>query len=136
AEKAQVISEATSIVGQTRIGGLLDRYPSMLSGGQQQRIAIARAAVMEPQYLLLDEITSALDPVLAAEILDILDRLKMKGMGIIFVSHQINFIKRSADRVYFLSGGTVKESGAPRSVLERPGTPELSEFIASIDHGR
>ena len=133
--KEQAIEKAVLWAERLKIKDQLEKYPQMLSGGQRQRVAIARAVLMEPEFLLLDEITSALDPVLAGEIVDSMVELKEQGMGIVFVSHQINFIRQNADRVYFLLGGQFKESGMPKEVLAEPKTPELRSFIESIRHG-
>ncbi len=133
--KKQAIENAILWAERLKIKDQLGKYPQMLSGGQRQRVAIARAVLMEPEFLLLDEITSALDPVLAGEIVDCMVELKEQGMGIVFVSHQINFIRRNADRVYFLQGEQFMESGTPKEVLAEPKTPELRSFIESIRHG-
>ncbi len=132
--KEESIAEARTWAEQFGIADQLDKYPHQLSGGQKQRAAIARAVVMQPEYLLLDEITSALDPVLAGEIANTIVYLKARGMGIALVSHQIEFIRRNADQVYFLSDGRVLEHGVA-DILDRPSTPELTRFIDSIHRG-
>jgi polar amino acid transport system ATP-binding protein len=113
----------------------LEKYPNQLSGGQRQRVAIARAVVMQPKFLLLDEITSALDPVLAGEIVDSMVQLKEHGMGIVLVTHQLEFVRRRADCVYFLEKGRIVESGPARATLESPKTAALCAFIESVHRG-
>src|SRR5262249_10965661 len=96
--------------------------PRQLSGGQKQRVAIARALAMEPQGLLCDEITSALDPELKCEVLDVLERLKREGLTLIVVTHEIGFARRAADRVVVLADGQIIEEGQPGQVLDSPQT--------------
>jgi ABC-type polar amino acid transport system ATPase subunit len=133
--KEEAVEKALMWADRLRIKDQLAKYPGELSGGQRQRVAIARAVLMEPEFLLLDEITSALDPVLAGEIVDSMVELRDRGMGIVFVSHQINFIKRNANRVYFLDNRGLREFGPPEEVLAEPKTAELRSFIDSIRHG-
>lgn len=132
-------SEALDLVRQwaIRLGmeNHLNHYPSMLSGGQQQRVGIIRAVVMQPKFLLLDEVTSSLDPRLAGDLADVLLQLKDEGIGMIVASHQINFLRRNAERVCFLHGGRVKEIGDSQKVLSSACTPELRQFIEGIEHG-
>ena len=110
-------------------GDLLDRlgladkaddYPDRLSGGQQQRVAIARSLAMEPEVMLLDEITSALDPELVGEVLDVVRDLKRDGMTMLIATHEMAFAREIADRVCFLHDGRILEEGPPTQVLERP----------------
>ena len=115
----------------TRIG-LADRagsYPDRLSGGQQQRVAIARAIATDPELLLLDEITSALDPMLVGEVLDLVGELKAAGSTIVMATHEMDFARRVADRVVFLSGGRVVEEGPAAQLLDAPQQPETIEFL-------
>ena len=133
--REQAVDLAIRWAKRLSIEDQLKKYPPKLSGGQRQRVAIARAIVMEPEFLLLDEITSALDPVLAGEIIEILVQLKAQGIGIVYVSHQIDFIRRNANQVHFLFGGGFKESGYPEEILQEPKTPELRSFIESVRHG-
>jgi polar amino acid transport system ATP-binding protein len=112
--------------------GLTDRaeaLPAQLSGGQKQRVAIARALAMRPACLLCDEITSALDPELKHEVLDVLVDLKRDGMTLILVTHEIAFARRAADRVIVLSGGGVLEEGTAADVLERPKHERTRQFL-------
>jgi ABC-type polar amino acid transport system ATPase subunit len=115
--------------------GLADRahhYPRQLSGGQKQRVAIARALAMEPQGLLCDEITSALDPELKCEVLDVLERLKCEGLTLIVVTHEIGFARRAADRVVVLADGQIIEEGPPGQVLDRPETSRTQQFLSRV----
>lgn len=117
------------------IATMLDKYPAALSGGERQRVAIARAAVMNPQYLILDEITSALDPVTAGAVSAVLLTLKDQGMGMLLMSHQIEFIRRCADSVTFLQRGSVVERGAAAQMLGASATEPLREFLSSVRRG-
>jgi ABC-type polar amino acid transport system ATPase subunit len=110
----------------------LDVYPSKLSGGQQQRLAIARALAMSPDYMLLDEVTSALDPQLVGEVLDTLRMLSGEGMTMIVVTHEISFAREVSDRVAFFRAGRIHEIGPPEQVIGSPREPETAEFMKSV----
>lgn len=120
--------------------GLLEKakvFPSLLSGGQQQRVAIIRAIANNPQILLLDEVTSALDPVLIAEVLELIAELKSEGITMVIATHEMGFAKKIADRVIFLYQGRIRESGTPTEIFESPQTPELKDFLGALkDAGR
>ena len=105
-------------------------YPSQLSGGQQQRVAIARSLAMEPQLMLFDEVTSALDPQLTGEVLRVMENLAAAGMTMILVTHEMAFARRVADEVIFMHQGRVWEHG-PSSLLDNPATAELRDFIGN-----
>jgi ABC-type polar amino acid transport system ATPase subunit len=105
------------------------KYPSQLSGGQKQRVAIARALAMEPRGLLCDEITSALDPKLKAEVISVLRDLKSDRLTLIAVTHELGFARRVADRVIGLFGGLVLEDGTAGEVLDAPRSGEMREFL-------
>ena len=112
--------------------GLSDKmnvYPSKLSGGQQQRLAIARALAMSPSYMLFDEITSALDPMLVGEVLDALRLLKNEGMTMMIVTHEVRFAREVSDRVSFLNEGRVIESGSPNEIIDSPKKTETIKFL-------
>ena len=112
--------------------GLIDKihvYPSKLSGGQQQRLAIARALAMSPSYMLFDEITSALDPMLVGEVLDALRNLKAEGMTMMIVTHEIKFAKEVSDKISFLHEGRVLESGTPKEIIDNPKQTETIKFL-------
>ena len=106
--------------------------PSELSGGQQQRVGIARAVAMEPKILLLDEITSALDPELVGEVLRVVESLADEGMTLLMVTHEMGFARKVSDRVIFMHQGRVHEMGSPDELFAAPKTPELQQFLASI----
>lgn len=113
----------------------LHKFPAALSGGEQQRVAIARALVMQPDIVLFDEPASRLDPITTGEVGELIASLRSLGLGMLIVSHQIDFIRRTADWVYFLNGGSICESGRASEVLTAPTTPELTQFIAKIRRG-
>ncbi|MGO2660069.1 amino acid ABC transporter ATP-binding protein [Mycetocola reblochoni] len=115
--------------------GLGDRaaeYPDRLSGGQQQRVAIARALATEPELLLLDEITSALDPQLVGEVLDLVGELKAAGSTILMATHEMSFARRVADRVVFLQNGRLVEQGTPEQIFDAPQHEETRRFLARL----
>lgn len=109
-----------------------DEYPERLSGGQQQRVAIIRALAMEPELLLLDEVTSALDPVLVGEVLALLRELRDTGMTMVIATHEMGFARESADRVAFLHAGKVWEESEPSALFSDPQMPETQEFLRRI----
>jgi polar amino acid transport system ATP-binding protein len=114
-----------------------DEFPDRLSGGQQQRVAIVRALAYDPRLLLLDEITSALDPELVGEVLEIVRELAEQGMTILMATHEMGFARQVAHRVCFLDGGVVLEEGPPGQVLADPAEPRTRQFLARIiDAGR
>ncbi len=115
--------------------GLADKakqYPDLLSGGQQQRVAILRAVITKPKVLLLDEVTSALDPILIAEVLALISELKAEGMTMMIATHEMGFAKRVADQVLFLHHGQIVEAGSAKEILENPKTPELQNFLSAL----
>jgi polar amino acid transport system ATP-binding protein len=117
--------------------GLADRrdhHPSALSGGQQQRVAIARALAMEPRLLLLDEVTSALDPELVQEVLLTIRRLAEEGTTMLIVTHEMRFSRQVSTRVVFMDGGSIVEQGAPAAVFSEPKAPRLRDFLANVSH--
>lgn len=107
-------------------------YPNLLSGGQQQRVAILRAIATEPKVLLLDEVTSALDPVLIAEVLALIAELKADGITMVISTHEMGFAKKIADSVIFLANGSIRESGTPSQIFDSPRSPELRAFLTSL----
>jgi polar amino acid transport system ATP-binding protein len=114
--------------------GLIERknhYPAQLSGGQQQRVAIARAIAMQPRLMLFDEVTSALDPELVNEVLQVIKDLAKDGMTMLLVTHEMRFAYEVADRVIFMNGGVIGEQGDPREMFNAPKTERLAEFLKS-----
>ena len=124
---------------ETRALELLDRigmrakasaYPDQLSGGQQQRVAIARALMTNPELLLLDEITSALDPMLVGEVLDMVAELKEQGTTILMATHEMSFAHDAADRIVLLRHGVIAENGSPQEIMDESQDPETREFFS------
>ncbi|WP_019015939.1 amino acid ABC transporter ATP-binding protein [Elioraea tepidiphila] len=111
----------------------MDNLPSALSGGQQQRVGIARAVAMEPKLLLLDEITSALDPELVGEVLDVVRGLARDGMTMLMVTHEMGFARDAGHRVVFMDAGRIAEEGPPREVLGHPRSERLRRFLRRIE---
>ena len=107
-------------------------YPDRLSGGQQQRVAVVRALANDPRLLLLDEVTSALDPELVGEVLSLVGELKEQGMTIVMATHEMSFARQAADTVVFLDAGVVLEQGPPEQVLVEPTEPRTRQFLARI----
>ncbi|MFF3026578.1 MULTISPECIES: amino acid ABC transporter ATP-binding protein [unclassified Microbacterium] len=116
------------------LGDKADEYPDRLSGGQQQRVAIVRAILTEPEVLLLDEITSALDPMLVGEVLDLVRELKRRGTTIVMATHEMSFAREVADRVVFLKEGVLVEQGPPEQIFDAPQHPATAEFLARVRH--
>lgn len=128
------IAESQAIELLTRFG-LLDKahsYPDRLSGGQQQRVAIIRSIAVRPRLLLLDEITSALDPVLVNEVLSTVRDLKHEGMTMVLATHEMGFAKQVADEVCFLDRGRIIEKGRPDEILESPRDPRTQDFLKRV----
>jgi len=117
------------LLDQVGLADKHDAWPSQLSGGQKQRVAIARALAMNPQVLLLDEITSALDVEMIAGINDLLADIAARGMTMVVVTHDLAFARRLAARIYFLEDGRILESGPPADLLDNPQTTRLREFL-------
>jgi polar amino acid transport system ATP-binding protein len=134
--KAQIIAEARANAESLlkRIG-LLDKadvYPSTLSGGQKQRVAIVRALAMNPDVILFDEPTSALDPEMVGEVLDLMKSLAKEGMTMIIVTHEMGFAREVANKVLFIDGGQILESGTPEEFFGHPKNPRLKDFLSKV----
>lgn len=114
------------------LGDKIDVYPNKLSGGQQQRLAIARALAMEPDYLLFDEVTSALDPELVGEVLDTLRLLSDEGKTMLVVTHEIGFARDVSDRVAFVRDGVIEEIGPPSQVIQNPQSEHTLQFLSKV----
>ncbi|MFW6205305.1 MAG: amino acid ABC transporter ATP-binding protein [Actinomycetota bacterium] len=128
---------AGEVLRRLGLQDLAREYPERLSGGQQQRAAIARALVIEPELLLLDEVTSALDPELVGEVLAVIRELASSGMTMVLATHEMGFARDVADRVYFMHAGRILESGPPVDVLSDPQQPRTRQFLQRlIDAGR
>jgi len=114
------------------MGHKASAYPGQLSGGQQQRVAIARALAMRPRLMLFDEVTSALDPELVGEVLEVMIRLAGDGMTMVVVTHEMGFAREVGTRMLFLDAGTIAEQGEPREMFYRPQTDRLRQFFAKV----
>jgi polar amino acid transport system ATP-binding protein len=130
--RAEAESAATALLERFGLADKRDDYPDRLSGGQQQRLAIIRALAMEPDLLLLDEVTSALDPELVAEVLEIIRELAGQGMTMVIATHEMSFAREIADRVCFLDAGVILEQGPPERIFGSPTEPRTRQFLARI----
>ncbi|HQZ11710.1 MAG TPA: amino acid ABC transporter ATP-binding protein [Devosia sp.] len=130
--KAEAEAIAKQQLEHVGLGDKLTAFPGKLSGGQQQRMAIARALAMSPQYMLFDEVTSALDPQLVGEVLDTMRLLAKEGMTMILVTHEMSFAREVSDRVAFFKSGKIHEIGSPQQIFENPQTPETKAFLNSV----
>jgi polar amino acid transport system ATP-binding protein len=128
----EVERNAKSILAKVGLGDKLGAYPDQLSGGQQQRVAIARALCLRPEILLLDEVTSALDPELVTEVLDTIRTLAKDGMTMLIVSHEMAFVREVASRVIMMDQGRVIEQGPAREIIDAPKTERGREFFGKI----
>ncbi|MFV0285383.1 MAG: amino acid ABC transporter ATP-binding protein, partial [Demequina sp.] len=131
---AQARAKGVALLERFGLGEKVNDYPDRLSGGQQQRVAIARAILTDPELLLLDEITSALDPMLVGEVLDLVRDLKASGSTILMATHEMAFARDVADRVVFMHGGRIVEAGPPEQIFDAPQEPETQEFLARVTH--
>lgn len=129
ASKSEAQEASRAVLAKVGLSEKADNYPEQLSGGQQQRAAIARSLAMEPQVMLFDEVTSALDPKLTGEVLKVIEGLAAAGMTMIMVTHEMGFARRIADQVVFMHKGKIHEHGSA-SILSEPATPELREFLS------
>jgi len=130
--REQAIEEALELLDRFGLREKAEQYPDRLSGGQQQRVAIIRSLAVAPRLLLLDEITSALDPVLVNEVLSTVRDLKEHGMTMLLATHEMGFAKQVADEVCFLEHGRILEWGKPEEILENPKKPETKEFLKRV----
>ena len=135
--RAAAEREADALLERIGLADKRDEYPDRLSGGQQQRVAIVRALAMRPDVLLLDEVTSALDPELVAEVLDVIRELAAGGMTMVIATHEMGFARDVANRVCFLDAGTILEEGPPARIFSTPSEPRTQQFLQRIvDAGR
>ena len=130
--KAEADKLASDLLQRFGLSDKASEYPNLLSGGQQQRVAIIRAVATNPKLLLLDEVTSALDPVLIAEVLTLIAELKRDGMSMVIATHEMGFAKKIADNVIFLHKGRVHESGTPEEIFSSPKSKELKAFLGAL----
>jgi len=130
--RAALMPKITALFEQFGLADRMQHYPDQLSGGQQQRVAIIRALAMAPEIMLFDEITSALDPELVAEVLDVLRSLRSQGMTMILATHEMSFARELSDRVCFLDQGVIVEEGPPEQIFTAPKQARTREFLNSV----
>ena len=131
-DRATAEAQAVELLERFGLADKRDEYPDRLSGGQQQRVAIVRALAMKPQIMLLDEVTSALDPELVAEVLNVIKELAASGMTMIIATHEMGFAKDIAGRICFLDAGRILEEGPPDQIFSDPQNPRTREFLQRI----
>ena len=131
--KEEAIAEGEALLERVGLLDKRDDYPRQLSGGQKQRVAIARALAMQPEIMLLDEITAALDPEMVHEVLDVILDLAREGKTMIIVTHEMSFARAVADRVIFLDGGHIVEEGIPELFFTNPKTERAREFLHTFE---
>ncbi|WP_455432807.1 amino acid ABC transporter ATP-binding protein [Streptosporangium soli] len=134
--RAEAERQARDLLARFGLADKATAYPDRLSGGQQQRVAIIRALATGPRLLLLDEVTSALDPALVTEVLGVIRELKEGGMTMILATHEMGFAKEIADTVCFLDGGVLLERGSPEQIFTAPREPRTQEFLRSVLESR
>ncbi|WP_417768379.1 amino acid ABC transporter ATP-binding protein [Stappia sp.] len=130
--RARAEEKARELLARVGIAEQADKYPGHLSGGQQQRVAIARALAMEPRVLLFDEPTSALDPEMVGEVLDVMRALAGTGVTMVIVTHEMGFARQVADRVIFMNGGRIVETGTPADIFDAPREPRTRDFLSAV----
>ena len=130
--RSEAEERAVELLERVGLGDRRDDYPDRLSGGQQQRVAIVRALAMRPQLMLLDEVTSALDPELVAEVLNVIRELAAAGMTMLIATHEMSFARDIADRVVFLDEGVILEQGTPEEIFTRPSEERTRQFLQRI----
>jgi len=130
--RARACDEARNLLGKVGLTDKIDMYAAQLSGGQQQRVAIARALALHPKLMLFDEVTSALDPQLVGEVLNVMRGLADSGMTMIIVTHHMGFAAQVADRVMFMDGGSIVEQGPPEQVLRHPQVERTRDFLRLV----
>jgi len=130
--RAEAEAAAVELLGRFGLADKRDDYPDRLSGGQQQRVAIVRALAMRPELMLLDEVTSALDPELVGEVLNVIRELAESGMTMLIATHEMGFAREIADRVCFLDEGVILEQGTPEEIFTAPKEPRTQQFLQRI----
>jgi polar amino acid transport system ATP-binding protein len=135
--KRQAEARAKELLARFGLSDKTNEYPDKLSGGEQQRVAVIRALATDPSLMLFDEVTSALDPELVAEVLNVIRGLKEEGMTMVIATHEMGFARDVADQVCFLDGGRILEHGAPAEIFTNPAEPRTEQFLQRIiDAGR
>lgn len=135
-DKASVKKEAEELLDRVGLSSKKDNYPRQLSGGQKQRVAIVRALIMNPEVLLFDEVTAALDPEMVREVLDVILDLASQDRTMIIVTHEMAFAKAIADRVVLLDAGTIVEQSDPISFFESPKTERAKKFLSTFEYSK
>ena len=130
--REQAVEMAGDLLGKVGLMDKVNAYPATLSGGQQQRVAIARALAMQPKVMLFDEVTSALDPELVQEVLDVMKQLATEGMTMLVVTHEMGFAREVADRVVFMDEGVVVEEGPPDRIFDEPVNERTRQFLRAV----
>jgi polar amino acid transport system permease protein len=130
--KAEARRIAETRLAEVGLAGRKDHRPAGLSGGQQQRVAIARALAMDPEVVLFDEVTSALDPELVKGVLDLMANLGRQGMTMAVVTHEMGFARKVADQVVFMDEGRIVEAGPPQQIFDNPQSERLKRFLAEV----
>jgi polar amino acid transport system ATP-binding protein len=125
-------TKAAGLLSRVGLADKLEEYPARLSGGQQQRVAIARALAMDPKLMLFDEVTSALDPELIKDVLDVMRQLATEGMTMIVVTHEMGFARDVGDRVVFMDGGLIVEEGPAKDVIDNPKEERTRRFLGLV----
>ena len=134
-DRMEVKQQAVEMLEKVGLGDKIEQYPAQLSGGQKQRVAMARALMMRPKVMLFDEVTSALDPELVGEVLEVIRDLAEEGeMAMILVTHEMDFALDIADRVLFLNEGIIEEEGPPSELLANPKSERLQDFLARFNN--
>lgn len=132
--KAEATQEALQLLDRVGLASRKDSYPRMLSGGQKQRVAIVRALMMNPEVLLFDEVTAALDPEMVREVLDVILDLAKQKRTMLIVTHEMSFAKAIADRVLFLDGGSIIEDSDPKEFFTNPRTERAQKFLRTFEY--
>jgi polar amino acid transport system ATP-binding protein len=135
-DSIEAMDRARTLLERFGLRDKIDRYPDQLSGGQQQRVAIARAMALNPEVLLLDEITSALDPELVGEVLDVVRELKGSGITMLFATHEMSFAEEISDRVCYLDSGLIAEMGPPHQIFSAPANERTQQFLSRVLKGQ
>ena len=130
--RGETEEQARALLGRFGLSDKVEAYPDHLSGGQQQRVAIVRALAMQPRLMLLDEVTSALDPELVAEVLEVIGELAAGGMTMVIATHEMGFARDIATRVCFLDDGVILEQGSPEQMFGSPREPRTQQFLQRI----
>jgi len=132
-DKQTAIETANDLLKKVGIYDKANAYPEQLSGGQQQRVAIARALAMKPRLMLFDEVTSALDPEMVGEVLDVMEKVAKEGMTMVVVTHEMDFAKKAADRIAFMDKGRITEIATPEEILTNEKNSHLRQFLSKIN---